>query len=44
MLQGNQPVYCDMQTTKNEGWTLLVTSVSNGWKEEEVNAIPSSFI
>ena len=43
MLQGNQPVYCDMETTKNEGWTLLVTSASNGWKGEEVIVTFSSF-
>ena len=36
MIKGNQPVYCDMETTKNEGWTLLVASVSNGWTGDQV--------
>ncbi|XP_057304821.1 uncharacterized protein LOC130641845 isoform X1 [Hydractinia symbiolongicarpus] len=35
MLKGSQPVYCDMTTDKNEGWTLLVTASSNGWSFEQ---------
>ena len=36
MLSGLQPVYCDMTSDKNEGWTLLVTSASNGWSSAQV--------
>ena len=37
MLQNSTSVYCDMETTANEGWTLLVTSVSNGWTGNQVS-------
>jgi len=37
MLQNSTSVYCDMETTLNEGWTLLVTSTSNGWKGDQVS-------
>ena len=36
LLQNSLSVYCDMETTPNEGWTLLVTSASNGWKGNQV--------
>ena len=36
MLRGNMNVYCDMETTPNEGWTLLVASNSNGWSADQV--------
>jgi len=36
MLQNLQLVYCDMEYSPKEGWTLLVTSTSNGWTRETV--------
>ncbi|XP_047127009.1 uncharacterized protein LOC101234350 [Hydra vulgaris] len=36
MLADNQPVYCDMTTTENEGWTLIVSSASSGWTLNEI--------
>nr|XP_047135037.1 uncharacterized protein LOC100199215 isoform X2 [Hydra vulgaris] len=45
MLANNQPAYCDMTSTLNEAWTLLVTSVSNGWTSDQVysrNAVAPS--
>lgn len=36
MLDNLLPVYCDMETTPNEGWTLLVSSINNGWTGEQV--------
>ncbi|XP_065647462.1 uncharacterized protein LOC100205261 isoform X2 [Hydra vulgaris] len=36
MLADNQPAYCDMTSTLNEAWTLLVTSVSGGWTSDQV--------
>ena len=36
MLQNSQTVYCDMTSTRNEGWTLLVTSADSGWTREQV--------
>ena len=36
MLQNLQTVYCDMTTTPNEGWTLIVTSADSGWSREQV--------
>ena len=31
-----RPVYCDMETTPGEGYTLLVTAANSGWKAEQV--------
>jgi len=39
MLRNSLSVYCDMEMTRNEGWTLLVTSVSAGWKGNQVKRI-----
>ena len=36
MLKNNLPVFCDMTTTPNEGWTLLVTAASSGWSKDQV--------
>nr|XP_047134262.1 uncharacterized protein LOC100206071 [Hydra vulgaris] len=36
MLADNQPVYCDMTSTENEAWTLLVTSASGGWTPDQI--------
>ncbi|XP_047135033.1 uncharacterized protein LOC100209306 isoform X2 [Hydra vulgaris] len=36
MLAENQPAYCDMTSTLNEAWTLLVTSASGGWTSDQV--------
>lgn len=36
MLQNSLPVYCDMTTTPNEGWTLIVTAASHNWKIDQV--------
>ena len=36
MLRDNMNVYCDMETTLHEGWTLLVASNNNGWSAEQV--------
>ena len=37
MLRDNMNVYCDMETTPREGWTLLVASNNNGWNAEQVS-------
>ena len=37
MLRDNMHVYCDMETTPREGWTLLVASNNNGWNAEQVS-------
>lgn len=37
MLKGLQIVYCDMSTTPNEGWTLLMTSARGGWSREKMD-------
>ena len=36
MLKDSLNVYCDMETTPKEGWTLLVSSNTNGWKGNQV--------
>uniref|UniRef100_A0A7M6DPA1 Uncharacterized protein n=1 Tax=Clytia hemisphaerica TaxID=252671 RepID=A0A7M6DPA1_9CNID len=36
MLKDNLNVYCDMETTPKEGWTLLVSSNNNGWSGDQV--------
>eukprot|EP00111_Clytia_hemisphaerica_P010409 TCONS_00030414-protein len=36
MLKDNLNIYCDMETTPNEGWTLLVASNNKGWSAQQV--------
>ena len=32
-----RPVYCDMETTPGEGYTLLVAASNYGWTESQVS-------
>ena len=38
-----RPVYCDMETTPGEGYTLLVTAANDGWTMEQVGVITGLF-
>lgn len=36
-IQNSQIVYCDMTSNPKEGWTLLLTSKTNGWTINQVD-------
>ena len=38
-IKDSQIVYCDMTTTPNEGWTLVLTSKTSGWNIDQVSKI-----
>lgn len=34
-----RPVYCDMESNLNEGWTLLVSAATSGWGPSQVRMV-----